>query len=78
MRHIIVRKNKNATDILNFFVNFRISRAFMNNYARSAPAFGQIHRIYGTEILLCLRIWAQQGSAASWGKISAQKPPHPR
>lgn len=31
----------------------------MNNYACFAPAFGQIHRISGIEILLRLRIWAQ-------------------
>ena len=59
MRHIIVQKNKNATNILNFFVNFRISRVFMNNYACSEPAFGQIHRISGAEILLRPGIWAQ-------------------
>ena len=31
----------------------------MNNYACFAPVLGQIHRISGTEILLCFRIWAQ-------------------
>lgn len=31
----------------------------MNNYARSAPVFGQIHRISGAEILLRPGIWVQ-------------------
>lgn len=31
----------------------------MNNYAYIALALGQIHRISGTEILLCFRIWVQ-------------------
>lgn len=66
------------TPPINTVADAQILSAFVNNYACFAPTFGQIHRISGTEILLCLRIWAQQGSAASWGKISAQKPPHPR